>query len=125
MKVLSFIINENQSLVKWINTHECTTIGWMVHGQDTCFSLGSYLPTNIPIVVGFKNVPRVLKLRYIQLDGLKTRKQGWCICNCCVTPTSITYFWSSTHLLTFQKTSMCSPQKNEIVFHSLFANLWF
>jgi hypothetical protein len=40
------------------------------------FSLGSYSPTNIPILEGFENVPSVLKLRFIQLDGLKTRKQG-------------------------------------------------
>jgi hypothetical protein len=40
------------------------------------FSLGSYSPTNIPILEGFENVPSVLKLRFIQLNGLKTRKQG-------------------------------------------------
>jgi hypothetical protein len=40
------------------------------------FSLGSYSPTNIPMVEGFNNFPKFLKLRFIQLDGLKTRKQG-------------------------------------------------
>jgi hypothetical protein len=58
-----------------INTHECTTMdGWCIY--KTLFLLGFYSPTLIPIVEGFKNVPRVLKLRFIQLDGLKTRKQG-------------------------------------------------
>lgn len=59
---------------------------WTVHRQDAFFSLGSCSPGNLPIDDSSKSVPRVLKLGFIQLDGLKTQKWGWYVCGCWVTP---------------------------------------
>jgi hypothetical protein len=55
-----------------MNAPPWTDGAWTKH----FFSLGSYSPINIPIVEGFLNMPRVLKLGFIQLDGLKTRNKG-------------------------------------------------
>jgi hypothetical protein len=38
------------------------------------FSLGSFSPANLPIAESSRSVPRVQKLGFIQMDGLKTEK---------------------------------------------------
>jgi hypothetical protein len=40
------------------------------------FSLGSCSTANLPIAEGSKSVPGILKLKFIQLDDLKTGNRG-------------------------------------------------
>jgi hypothetical protein len=47
-----------------------------VHGQNTFFIGFSFPLPNLPIVEGSKSVPRVLKLGFIQLDGIKMDEPG-------------------------------------------------
>jgi hypothetical protein len=56
--------------------------GCMVHGQDTSFSLGSCSPADLPRAEGSISVSRLLKLGFVQLDGLKTPTLGWCVHRC-------------------------------------------
>jgi hypothetical protein len=51
--------------------------GWMVRGQDTIFHwVLVWTQLTFPVAEGSKSVFGVLKLGFIQLDGLKTRKWG-------------------------------------------------
>jgi hypothetical protein len=64
-----------QRQTEWTSTHGCMD-------RTLFFSLGSCSPTNLCVTEGSKSVPGVLKLRFIQLNGLRPAKQGWCISGC-------------------------------------------
>ncbi len=58
----------------------------MVRGYDTFFHwVRVWTQLTFPVAEGSKGVLRVLKLEFIQLDGLKMRKWGWCVHGCWVT----------------------------------------
>jgi len=72
--------NFDQEL-EWTNTHETHHHECMGHEQEF-FLLGSCSLVNFTIAKGSKNVQWVLKLGFIQVDGLKMRKWGWCVHGC-------------------------------------------
>jgi hypothetical protein len=76
--------NDFDQELEWTNTHETHHHECMVHEQEF-FLLGSCSLVNFTIAKGSKNVQWVLKLGFIQVDGLKMRKWGWCVHACWVT----------------------------------------
>jgi len=86
-----------------VNQHPRTTMdGWC--GDRTLFSNGFLSPAKPP------HSPKVLKLvcqgsyklGFIQLNGLKTGKWEWCVCECWVTPAIMSGFMTSLcHILSF------------------------
>jgi hypothetical protein len=72
---------------QFIFTHEHITMdGWMDGSLIRhFFPLGSCSPSNLAIAAGSKHLQGFLELGFIQLNGLKTGKLGWCIHWCYIT----------------------------------------
>jgi hypothetical protein len=64
--------------------------GWCM--DRTFFFIGFFFPAILTIAEGFKSILDVLKSGFIQLYGLKTGKQEWCIHGGWVTPATAMQF---------------------------------
>ncbi len=83
-----FFLGAREITEQWsrVNQHPGTQYhGWMVHGQDIFFHW-VLIPSYPHHSWGFKSILDVLKSGFIQLYGLKTGKQEWCIHGGWVTP---------------------------------------